>query len=101
MTRSISILGFQDNYRTSDTAKLNTSSDLFKTVGAGTNNCGIPTPGGEGTFYAGVITAAQQYLETNHTNGIQDVMILLSDGDATATSTQMGGTVNQTVRLPG
>ena len=95
------ILGFQDNYRTSDTAKLNTSSDLFKTVGAGTNNCGVPTPGGEGTFYAGVITAAQQYLETNHTNGIQDVMILLSDGDATATSTQMGGTVKETVTFAG
>jgi len=95
------ILGFQNNYRNSDTATLNTSSDLFKTVGAGTNNCGVPTPGGEGTFYAGVITAAQQYLETNHTNGIQDVMILLSDGDATASSTQMGGTVKETVTFAG
>jgi hypothetical protein len=100
------ILGFSgnntaQNYRLSDTAALNQSSDLFKTVGAGTNKCGVPTPGGEGTFYAGVITAAQQYLTANHTNGIQDVMILLSDGDPTANGTQMGGNVKQTVTFAG
>jgi hypothetical protein len=95
------VLPFQNDYRTSDTAKLNTSSNLFKTVGAGTNNCGMPTPGGEGTFYAGIITAAQQYLTANHTNNIQDVMIILTDGNATATSTQMGGNVKQTVTVPG
>jgi len=100
------VLGFAGNntaqdYRLSDTAGLNQSSQLFETVGAGTNNCGVPTPGGEGTFYAGVITAAQQYLTANHTNGIQDVMIVLSDGDATASSTQMGGAVKETVTFSG
>ncbi|HMD86828.1 MAG TPA: TadG family pilus assembly protein [Terriglobia bacterium] len=87
------ILGFQNDYRTSDAAALNTSSKLFKTVGAGTNSCGMPTPGGEGTFYAGAITAASNYLYANHRNNVQDVMILLSDGNATASATQMGGTV--------
>ena len=55
----------------------------------------MPTPGGVETFYAGSIVAAQQYLAANHTTNIQDVMILLSDGDAN--STHMGGTVPQTV----
>jgi hypothetical protein len=91
------VLGFQTDYRLSDTAALNWSSNLVDSVGAGTNNCGVGTPGGEGTFYAGAIVAAQQYLYANHTKGIQDVMILLSDGDATADSTQMGGSVKQTV----
>jgi len=91
------VLGFQNNYRSSDTAALNFSSDLVETVGAGTNNCGMPTPGGEGTFYAGAMVAAQQYLTANHTSGVQDVMIALSDGNASASSTQMGGSVKQTV----
>ena len=89
------ILGFQNNYRLSDTAALNTSSPLFEAVGAGTNHCGMATPGGEGTFYAGVITAAQAYLANHPTTGAQNVMILLSDGNASASSTQMGGSVKQ------
>jgi hypothetical protein len=92
------ILGFQNNYKLSDSSStLNWSSDLVDTVGAGTSNCGMPDPGGEGTFYAGSIVAAQQYLEANHTPNIQDVMILLSDGDATSSGSQMGGNVKQTV----
>jgi len=95
------VLGFQNNYRSSDTAALNFSSDLVETVGAGTHSCGMPTPGGEGTFYAGAIIAAQQYLTANHTSGVQDVMIVLSDGNASADSTQMGGSVAQTVTIGG
>ena len=74
------ILGFQNDYRTSDAATtLNYSDDLVESVGAGTwvdgsgnvlgsNNCGMPTPGGEGTFYAGAIISAQQYLTSNHSD---------------------------------
>jgi hypothetical protein len=91
------VLGFDNDYRLSDTSALNFSSDLVKTVGAGTNNCGMPDPGGEGTFYAGAIVAAQTYLNNNHASNVQDIMILLSDGDATADSGQMGGNVKQTV----
>jgi len=91
------VLGFGNDYRLSDTASINWNSDLVQTVGAGTNNCGMPTPGGEGTFYAGAIVAAQTYLTNNHTSNVQDIMILLSDGNASASSTQMGGSVQQTV----
>jgi hypothetical protein len=91
------LLGFQNNYRTSDTASLNFSSGIVDAIGGGTDNCGVQTPGGEGTFYAGAIVAAQQYLTANHTANIQDVMILLSDGNASSSSTQMGGSVEQTV----
>jgi len=91
------VLGFQNDYRASDTAALNWSSGLVDAVGAGTSNCGVGTPGGEGTFYAGAIVAAQQYLTANHTTNVQDIMIVLSDGDASSSSTQMGGSVNQTV----
>ena len=102
------ILPFQDNYRTNDSALLNTSADLAETVGGGTwvdtdtsTKCGMGAPGGEGTFYAGAIISAQTYLTNNHTANVQDVMILLSDGDATASSAQMGGTVKQSVVISG
>jgi len=98
------LLGFQDNYQITDGSGLNTAASLVQAVGAGTwiatdttNNCGLPAPGGEGTFYAGAIVAAQTYLTNNHTPYIQDIMMLLSDGDATSTATQMGGSVQQTV----
>ncbi len=107
------IVGFDNGYRASDAAATLTYSDpMVESVGAGTwvdgsgnilgsNNCGMPTPGGEGTFYAGAIISAQAYLTSNHTTGVQDIMILLSDGDATASSAQMGGTVNQSVVISG
>jgi len=94
------LLPFQDDYRASDSAALATiggSSNLVNAVGAGTSHCGLQTPGGEGTFYAGAIIAAQQYLTANHRTNVQDVMILLSDGNASSSSTQMGGAVKQTV----
>jgi hypothetical protein len=98
------ILGFNGNtatneFRTSDTSGLNTNSPIFQSVNAGTTGCGIQTPGGEGTFYAGIIIAAQQYLAAYSKVGTQNVMIVLSDGDATADATQMGGSVKQTVTV--
>jgi Putative Flp pilus-assembly TadE/G-like len=90
------LLGFQNNYRSSDSAALATvggSSNLVNAAGAGISNCGLATPGGEGTFYAGAIYAARDYLYANHTTNVQDIMIFLSDGDANATSTELGGSV--------
>ena len=105
------IMGFNQGgvYRNSDVATtLNQSADLVKSVDAGSGGCGIQTPGGENTFYAGVIVAAQQYLMANHTSGIQDVIIILSDGNANATGStgnaagsHMAGSVKQTVSLTG
>lgn len=45
---------------------------------------GIKAPGGEGTFYGDVITAAQTTLTNTGRSGVPKAIILLSDGDATA-----------------
>lgn len=89
------ILGFQENYRSSDTAPLNTNANLFKSIGAGTNNCGVTTPLNFNTFYAGAMQAAQDYLTINNTTGVQNVIILLSDGDANSPASSMAGHVVQ------
>jgi hypothetical protein len=85
------ILPLQSDYRTSDTAGLNTAAHVV--IATGGNGCskGISDPGGEGTFYAGAIASAQAYLVANTRPNVPNVLILLSDGDATATSTQMAG----------
>ena len=87
-----SIIPFSSDYRTSDTASsLNSSSDVV--IAAGGGSCsGIAAPGGQGTFYAGVIDAAQAALVAGARANTKNVMILLSDGDANATPTQMAGT---------
>jgi hypothetical protein len=76
---------------------LNGSSNLVEAVGATTDGkcTGITTPGGKGTFYAGVIDAAQAYLTSNKTQNVQNIMILLSDGNPTATSSELGGNVTK------
>jgi hypothetical protein len=53
------------------------------------------TPGGDGTYYAGVIYSAQSALtyEQSLNPNTENIMIILSDGDATATS---GKIVNST-----
>ncbi len=91
------VIPFSHDYRTSDTSGLNSSSNLVSATAAGTTSggkpCGVQTPGGEGTFYAGAIQAAQDYLTEYHRPHVQDVMIVLSDGDATSSAAQMGGSV--------
>jgi len=86
------IIGLSSDYRTSDTASsLNSASDLVITAGGGCSS-GVAAPGGQGTFYAGVIDAAQASLVANARTNTKNVMIILSDGAANASSTQMGGT---------
>jgi Flp pilus assembly protein TadG len=76
------ILSLGSNYRTSNTStSLNSTSDMAIATGAGSCS-GVKAPGGEGTFYAGVIAAAQSYLEANSRSNTANVMVLLSDGDA-------------------
>lgn len=83
------IIPFSSDYRTSDTAtSLNTSS--YAVVAAGGSSChGLQAPGGQGTFYAGVIDAAQAALVANARPNTKNVLILLSDGDANASKSQM------------
>jgi hypothetical protein len=70
-----------------------TSSTLVEALSA-SKGCGLQTPGGQGTFYAGALVAAQQYLTYYHTKGIQDVIIFLSDGNAG--NGNMNGSIGQT-----
>jgi hypothetical protein len=81
------IVGFSSDYRTSDTAaSLNTGSNLVAAVKGKTGTPCINVVGGFGTYYAQVVTAAQSYLAAEKTLFplSQNVMILISDGDATA-----------------
>ena len=97
------ILPFQTDYRVSGTSGLNFgNSNLVDAVAASNyGKCsGIQTPGGEKTFYAGVLLEAQAYLSANHASGVQDVIIFLSDGSANAT-TGMAGNVAQTAPIGG
>jgi hypothetical protein len=86
------IISLSSDYKTSDTTTtLNTSSNLVKAARGGASGCtqGLTAVGGEGTYYADAITAAQTDLTTNGRSGIQKVIILLSDGDASASSSKM------------
>jgi Flp pilus assembly protein TadG len=82
------VIDFSNDYKVNDsTTNLSTSSKLSKAVGyTGTGCSGLAAPGGEGTFYAQVIYQAQSDLaaEQNANPNAQNVMIILSDGDATA-----------------
>jgi Flp pilus assembly protein TadG len=87
------IVGFANDYRTSDTSSLSSSSNIVKITASG---C-LGTPGGLGTYYADAISAAQAAVVAEQAArvaasepGGQNVIILLTDGNATSTSTQMG-----------
>ena len=96
------IIALSNDYKTAanaNTSTLNTSSNLVKAVGGGGSGCtqGLDAVGGYGTYYAGVITAAQTALTTGGRTGVQKVMIILSDGNANASSSNVpsGKATNQ------
>lgn len=82
------IIPFNDVYKTNDsTSALSVSSALAEAVGyAGSSCAGLSAPGGQATYYAQVIAFAQSQLiaQQNANPGSKNVMIILSDGDATA-----------------
>jgi Flp pilus assembly protein TadG len=83
------ILGFQNNYKTTDTASsLNQTAGIAIAAGdSGISKCtGLQAPGGEGTYYAQVIYAAQAALAVQQAANpnSKNAMIILTDGDATA-----------------
>ena len=57
---------------------------------------GLQDPGGVGTYYADALTAAQSSLTTNGRAGTQKVIIFLSDGDASSSSSDLGSTSKAT-----
>jgi hypothetical protein len=91
------IAGYSDNYSSTNQqgGSLNSSSGLaIATGGSGVSRCnGMGTPGGDGTYYAGAIYAAQSSLMAaqSASPGSKNVMIILSDGDASSTKIA-GGT---------
>jgi Flp pilus assembly protein TadG len=101
-TGNYQITSFQSSYKSSDsTTTLTGSSDVAMAVGSGTSSgssCpGMAAPGGDGTYYAGVIYAAQAALtaqaaaETavNPNQTVKNIMIILTDGEANASASKM------------
>ena len=106
-TSTYQIVDYSSDYKSSNsTTTLSTSSNLSAAIGDGpsttvtkgkkttTTPCpGMQAPGGEGTFFAGAIYAAQASLAAAKVANpkAQNVMIVLSDGDASAASSAMPG----------
>lgn len=95
------ITSYLDNYSSTGKAggSLNTSSALSIAAGASTTkNCsGMQAPGGDGTYYAAAIYAAQASLMAAQVSnpGSQNALIILSDGDASSTKINVTGTVQK------
>jgi len=74
--------------------QVNTSSGIVQALGGASSNCsGISAPGGLGTFYAQAIAAANTALTNlskTQTPPGQNAIVLLSDGIATASTSQLG-----------
>jgi Flp pilus assembly protein TadG len=90
-TATYQVIPFQSDYRTSvPITTLNTSSNLTLAVNGKSGCTGLTDPGGDGTYYAGVIYAAQAALTAEAvTNPVPNAIIILSDGDASASSSKM------------
>lgn len=80
------VVNYSTDYKSSDSSTtLNTSSNLVKAVG-GKSGCASMGTGYENTYYAGAIYAAQSSLVAQQASNPKagNVMIILSDGNATA-----------------
>jgi hypothetical protein len=96
ITDTYQIVGFSSDYRTSDSATtLNSSSYIVEAVGGKSGCAGLVPKGGDGTYYAQAIAAAQAYLvaEQALNPNSKNVLIMLSDGDASSTCTTKSGGV--------
>lgn len=93
------ITSYLSNYSSTNLAggSLNTSSALtIASGGSGVSKCsGLQTPGGDGTYYAGAIYAAQSSLMAAQAanSGSSNALIILSDGDAQSSKITVSGTV--------
>ena len=98
------IIPFNDTYKTNDSQGLSISSALSQAVGLSGSGCkGLSAPGGQGTYYAQVIYTAQAALVQAQTANptSKNVMIILSDGDATAAGNQIVAENNPTCAKTG
>jgi hypothetical protein len=110
------IVSWNQTYKsTNGSSTLLATDPLAVAVGAGGGTCqGLKAPGGQGTYYAQVIYAAQAALVAQQTAeaakgyATSNVLIILSDGDATASNSSANtsaggnnGNGNQIVALSG
>jgi hypothetical protein len=104
-TGTYQITGFLSDYKSTDASStLYGSSEVSTAVGAGSqsgSSCpGMAAPGGDGTYYAGVIYAAQASLAAaaaaevaaNSTANPLNIMVILTDGEANASSSKFDST---------
>jgi Flp pilus assembly protein TadG len=106
------ITPYMGNYQTVSngdaTGTLNTSSSAYLplAVGASSSCPAMGAPGGEGTYYAGAIYAAQasltaaQAAEAQNGLQVQNAMIIVSDGDASASKSQMASSATSNGLYP-
>lgn len=106
------VTGFMSNYQTLNSSSgpsgsLNTSSTSYVGRAVGNSSCpGMQAPGGEGTYYAGVIYAAEgallaeQAAEKTANQTVQNAMIIVSDGAATASQSQMASSATNNGTYP-
>lgn len=85
-------LSGSNNFKSSSSSTtLNSSSDIvLATGGTGGGGCssGVTAPGGEGTYYAEAINAAQAALTSFAAPHTQNVIVFLSDGGANSTKAE-------------
>jgi hypothetical protein len=88
LTSTYQVVDFSSDYRTSDTtSSLKSTSNLVTAVGGQSGCTGLQAIGGQGTYYAQAIYAAQAYLVAEKAlyPTSKNVMVILSDGDSNAT----------------
>lgn len=91
-TPTYQVVGYSSDYRAADTSSTLAAASNIVMAAGGKSGCpGMAAPGGESTYYAGAIYAAQASLVAEKVAfpGSQNVMIIISDGDAEASSSNM------------
>jgi Flp pilus assembly protein TadG len=98
------IVNWSSDYRSSNTSdSLVTQSNLVSAVGSSSRNPGkMQAIGGVGTYFAQAVYQTQSALAAQHAAypNTRSVLIVLSDGDANASSGNMVGTTNTTGVYP-
>ena len=85
------ILGLSSDYKSSSAAtSLNSASNIVRAVGGVSGCAGLQAIGGVGTYFADSISAAQAELQTHGRPEAHKVIVFLSDGDAGASSSNVG-----------
>jgi hypothetical protein len=90
-TTTYQITGYATNYSSTNGkggALPSTANSTIVAATTPTGKCGMQTPGGAGTYYAGVIYEAQSSLQNESSTyaNTKNIMVILSDGDASSGS---------------